>query len=147
MGRLRAQVGLGRRPTPALALLWVAGITCASEPSSPAPGAADYTAHCANCHGAQLQGGVHALPLTGAVFEQNWAGKRARMLYSRIISTMPQNDPGTLSVQQALEITLFVFASNGISFTGHTISSPDDLNTLTIPATAASSTAAPNPPK
>jgi len=123
----------------------------AAEPATPAaadgPGASDYVAHCASCHGAQLQGGVHALPLTGSVFEQNWAGKRARLLYSRIISTMPQNDPGTLTVPQALSITLYVFAANGISFTGHTISSPDDLNTLTIPNNAAPSAAAPNPPK
>src|SRR5690349_12237275 len=109
----------------AIATAWsLATLTCiafaAAGPSAPAasnaPGASDYVAHCANCHGDRLQGGVHALPLTGSVFEQNWAGKRARLLYSRIISTMPQNDPGTLTVQQALAITLYVFAANGISF-------------------------------
>lgn len=126
-----------------LVLAWVAGIACASEPSPSTPGAADYTAHCASCHGTQLQGGVHALPLSGPVFEQNWAGKRARMLYSRIISTMPQNDPGTLTVQQALAVTLYVFAANGITFAGHTLSSPDDLNALTIPNNANPSAAAP----
>lgn len=130
---------LERCAAPVLALAGLLGVAVAAEPSpsappdAHAPGAADYAAHCGNCHGAQLQGGVHASPLTGAVFDQNWAGKRARMLYSRIISTMPQNDPGTLSVPQALAITLYVFAANGITFTGHTVSSPDDLNTLTIP--------------
>jgi S-disulfanyl-L-cysteine oxidoreductase SoxD len=127
----------------AFVLACVAGIASASEPPPSTPGAADYTAHCANCHGAQLQGGVHALPLSGPVFEQNWAGKRARMLYSRIISTMPQNDPGTLTVQQALAVTLYVFAANGITFAGHTLSSPDDLNALTIPNNANPSAAAP----
>ena len=136
------------RAASALVLVCVAGIACAAEPplstaGAAAPGAADYTAHCASCHGAQLQGGVHALPLSGAVFEQNWAGKRARLLYSRIISTMPQNDPGTLTPQQALAVTLYVFAANGITFAGHTVSSPDDLNALTIPTNAASSAAAP----
>ena len=86
---------------------------------------------------------MHALPLSGPVFEQNWAGKRARMLYSRIISTMPQNDPGTLTVPQALAITLYVFAANGITFAGHTVSSPDDLNALTIPTNATPSAAGP----
>lgn len=130
--------------------LLLAGVVCvafaAAQPSATAapqaPGAIDYAAHCANCHGAQLQGGMHASPLVGPVFEQNWAGKRARLLYSRIISTMPQNDPGTLTVQQALAITLYVFAANGITFSGHTLSSPDDLNALTIPQAAASPTAA-----
>jgi len=134
---------LADRVAPALVLSCAASIAYASEPPPSAPGAADYTAHCASCHGAQLQGGMHALPLSGPVFEQNWAGKRARMLYSRIISTMPQNDPGTLTVQQALSITLYLFAANGITFTGHTLSSPDDLNALTIPNNATPSATAP----
>lgn len=139
MDRIRPQVILGGCAARALLLSCLAGIAFAAEPSPPAapdphaPGAADYAAHCASCHGALLQGGVHASPLIGSVFDQNWAGKRARMLYSRIISTMPQNDPGTLSVQQALAITLYVFAANGITFTGQTVSSPNDLNALTIP--------------
>lgn len=129
----------------ALALVSAAGAACAGAPKqtaaadAQAPGAADYGAHCGNCHGDRLQGGVHATPLTGPVFEQNWAGKRARLLYSRIISTMPQNDPGSLTVAQALSITLYVFAANGIHFAGHTISSPDDLNALTIPHPAPAS--------
>jgi S-disulfanyl-L-cysteine oxidoreductase SoxD len=97
------------------------------------PGASDYAAHCANCHGAHLEGGVHAPPLLGAQFAGNWVGKRARLLYSRIISTMPQNDPGTLTSEQALAITLYVFALNGIGWPGHELSNPNDLNTLTIP--------------
>jgi mono/diheme cytochrome c family protein len=137
MGRLRAEIRLRRCAAPGLVLACVASIACASEPSPSAPGAADYAAHCANCHGAQLQGGVHASPLIGPVFDQNWTGKRARMLYSRIISTMPQNDPGTLTVPEALAVTLYVFTANGITFAGHTPSSPDELNTLTIPHGAA----------
>jgi S-disulfanyl-L-cysteine oxidoreductase SoxD len=114
----------------------------ASAQAAPRPGAAEYAAHCANCHGAQLGGGVHAPALIGAQFQGNWAGKRARLLYSRIISTMPQNDPGTLSVQQALAVTLYVFTLNGIQWSGHTLSSPDDLNALTIPAGSPSSSPA-----
>jgi S-disulfanyl-L-cysteine oxidoreductase SoxD len=106
----------------------------APEGQAAAPGAAEYAAHCANCHGAHLEGGVHAPPLIGSVFGGNWAGKRARLLYSRIISTMPQNDPGTLTSQQALAITLYVFSLNGIGWPGHPLSSPNDLNALTIPA-------------
>ena len=104
---------------PLLLLVALGGVDYAAASSTPpadAPGGADYAAHCANCHGPHLQGGMHASALVGPVFEQNWAGKRARLLYSRIISTMPQNDPGTLTVQQALAITLYVFAANGVSF-------------------------------
>jgi mono/diheme cytochrome c family protein len=102
-----------------------------AEPSQ--AGAAGYAAHCAACHGVKLEGGVHAPPLVGASFITNWAGKRARLLYSRIISTMPQNDPGTLSPPDALAIALYVFSSNGIAWNGHTLADPNDLNTLTIP--------------
>ena len=134
----------------ALAMAVGAGLqlcAVASAADQPASEAADYTAHCANCHGDKLQGGVHAAPLSGPVFEQNWAGKRARLLYSRIISTMPQNDPGTLTAQQALSITLYVLARNGIGFAGHSITSPNDLNTLTIAHGASSSTPASNSPR
>jgi S-disulfanyl-L-cysteine oxidoreductase SoxD len=113
-------------------------VECAHAQPPPS-GVSEYGAHCANCHGAKLEGGVHAPPLIGPQFQGNWAGKRARLLYSRIISTMPQNDPGTLSPQQVLAITLYVFASNGIEWVGHTPSSPNDLNTLTIPAGSPSS--------
>src|SRR6185437_8545495 len=106
-------------------------ISIAAEPSQ--AGAAGYAAHCAACHGVKLEGGVHAPPLVGAPFITNWAGKRARLLYSRIISTMPQNDPGTLSPPDALAIALYVFSSNGIAWNGHALAYPNDLNTLTIP--------------
>jgi S-disulfanyl-L-cysteine oxidoreductase SoxD len=115
-------------------------LTVGAEPSQAAssapPGAAEYAAHCAACHGAKLEGGVHAPPLVGAPFQSNWAGKRARLLYSRIISTMPQNDPGTLSPPDAFVIALYVFAANGIGWSGQALSNPNDLNTLTIPGSA-----------
>jgi mono/diheme cytochrome c family protein len=109
----------------------------AASPST-ALGAAEYAGHCASCHGGKLEGGMHAPPLVGASFQTNWAGKRARLFYSRIISTMPQNDPGSLSAQKALAITLYVFALNGIEWKQHTPSTPNDLNTLTIPTAPSS---------
>jgi mono/diheme cytochrome c family protein len=128
--------------------LMLAGLICVSapplaiggEPSAQAPsagpaspGASEYTAHCADCHGAKLEGGVHAPPLVGQKFDEDWRGKRARLLYSRIISTMPQNNPGTLTEQQALAITLYVYALNGVGWNGHVPSVANDLNSLTVP--------------
>jgi S-disulfanyl-L-cysteine oxidoreductase SoxD len=144
MNKRRAMLALG------LVLVGAAEVAVCAEPNAEStqttssaqalPGAADYAGHCASCHGAKLEGGVHAPPLTGLTFVGNWAGKRARLLYSRIISTMPQNDPGSLSVQQALSVTLYVFSANGIAWAGHTLSSPDDLNALTIPSDSSSQT-------
>lgn len=97
-------------------------------------GKVEFKAHCASCHGGALEGGQHAPPLLGAGFNTNWAGKRARSLYSRIISTMPQNDPGSLTEPQALSITLYVFAMNGISLPAAApINTANDLNALNIP--------------
>lgn len=95
----------------------------------PAQGNAAFKAHCAVCHGDNLEGGDHAPPLAGPVFMENWGGKPQRQLYSRIISTMPLDDPGSLSSADALAITLAVLDHNGIRSKA---SSADDLNALTI---------------
>jgi mono/diheme cytochrome c family protein len=72
-----------------------------------------FAAKCASCHGPNLEGGRLAPPLSGPGFQANWDGKPARALYSRIISTMPLSDPGSLPPAEVLNIALYVFAVNG----------------------------------
>lgn len=101
-------------------------------PGQVAQGKSEFAARCAGCHGGALEGGSHAPPLVGSGFMAEWAGKKARLVYSRIISTMPQDNPGTLTESQALSITLFVFSVNGIDVGDQPVSRANDLNGLVI---------------
>lgn len=101
-----------------------------------AQGKAAYAVHCTACHGSELEGGLHAPALLGPVFRSHWDGKPARAVYSRIISTMPQDNPGSLSEMEALTIALYVFAVNDISVGEQPIVSPAALNSVTIPTQA-----------
>jgi mono/diheme cytochrome c family protein len=54
-----------------------------------------YQQMCSNCHRDDLAGGEHAPALKGDPFWQEWDQQKARLLYRRIISTMPLEDPGS----------------------------------------------------
>ncbi len=92
-----------------------------------------YEVRCASCHGVDLGGGSHAPPLIGSGFRSHFEGKPARSVYSRIISTMPQDDPGSLSESEALAIALFVLARNDIAVGAEPIGSAAALGGITIP--------------
>jgi mono/diheme cytochrome c family protein len=62
-----------------------------------AQGKAVFDNKCAICHGAELGGAEMAPPLAGGVFMGNWAGGSLGDLFTRIHTTMPANDPGSLS--------------------------------------------------
>ena len=99
-----------------------------------------YYQKCAMCHGVELQGSGHAAPLTGAEFQQRWSGKTARNVYSRIISTMPFDDPGSLTEAQALRIAVFCLQRNGAELNEDLIMGPRDLDPLKLEFSAASAT-------
>jgi len=98
-----------------------------------ATGAAVATERCAVCHGDALVGGEHAPALKGAAFWANWQGKPARALYSRIISTMPLDDPGSLSPEQTIALTAYIARLNGAR-DGADVVLPDTLNGLSLAA-------------
>lgn len=76
-------------------------------------GKALYTAQCASCHGAALDGSGQAPPLTGADFKSNWNGQSADDLFEKIQATMPADHPGNLSRPQTADILAFLLTSNG----------------------------------
>jgi mono/diheme cytochrome c family protein len=91
-----------------------------------------YAARCASCHGPSLEGGRLAPALSGAAFQADWNGKPARALYSRIISTMPLSDPGSLPPGEVLDIALYVFAVNGASLGTQPIPDAATLNNIKV---------------
>jgi mono/diheme cytochrome c family protein len=68
-----------------------------------ARGEAVSTKSCAVCHGEQLKGDL-APPLQGDDFLKGWSDKTAGALFDKIITTMPANEPGTISEQQSADL-------------------------------------------
>jgi quinoprotein glucose dehydrogenase len=92
-----------------------------------------YQAKCASCHGAELDGPTR---LRGDAFRSHWDGKTARNLYSRIISTMPLDDPGSLSEPDALRIALYCLTVNGVQLGQQSIESAAALNDIKLELSA-----------
>ena len=67
---------------------------------------------CATCHGAELTGAEMAPPLSGGQFLSNWSGQAVGDLFVRIHTTMPANDPGSLSNAEAASILSYILSFN-----------------------------------
>jgi mono/diheme cytochrome c family protein len=75
-------------------------------------GKALYDNKCALCHGAELTGAEMAPPLSGPVFLGNWAGLSVGDLFTRVHTTMPANDPGSLSNAEAALAVAYILSFN-----------------------------------
>ena len=67
-----------------------------------------YKQRCAACHGDQLQGAGVGSPLTGPDFLAIWSGRPLSDLVDKIRNTMPFDAPGSLSQQQAIDLTAHI---------------------------------------
>ena len=76
-------------------------------------GQALYTQQCASCHGATRQG-VSGPPLQGPAFVGRWQAEPLAALVGKIKNTMPLDAPGTLTDQQADDVTALLF--RGVTF-------------------------------
>jgi len=86
---------------------------------------------CGACHGNDLEGGQEAPALKGDPFWSEWDQQTARSLYSRIISTMPPDGPGTLDPKDVIDIVAFVVHENGVP-QGKAIQSANELNSIKL---------------
>jgi mono/diheme cytochrome c family protein len=80
-----------------------------------AHGAQVYAAHCTACHGDLLQGIDVAPPLTGSRFLANWLNQPADGLFTKIKTTMPQNEPGSLGSHDVADVMAYMFQTNGFA--------------------------------
>ena len=67
---------------------------------------------CATCHGADLNGGEMSPPLAGAAFVANWSGQTLGDLFTRIHTTMPANDPGSLNNAETAQVLAYILSFN-----------------------------------
>jgi len=91
-----------------------------------------YLERCSSCHNADLTDGNHGPGLVTDTFWANWEKKPARELYGRIISTMPEDDPGTLSPSQALSLVAYILKANGYPAGDAPLASPNNLNGIAL---------------
>ena len=79
-------------------------------------GAALYDAQCASCHGPirAIVPEVAAL-LGDHTFRNKWRGRPLGKLLGLILETMPQDAPGTLTPEQAADLTAHVLGGNRLS--------------------------------
>jgi mono/diheme cytochrome c family protein len=71
-----------------------------------ARGADVYKGQCMRCHSIADH--------SGADFRQAWHGQTVRSLYDYLRSTMPDDDPGTLTEQQYIDVTAYLLKVNGM---------------------------------
>jgi cytochrome c len=71
-----------------------------------------YAERCAVCHGANLAGLDVNPPLAGPRFLSNWSGQDVNALAARIRTSMPPDQPGTVSLAQSVELIAFLLQEN-----------------------------------
>lgn len=67
---------------------------------------------CAMCHGAELGGGEMAPALVGSSFVANWQGSSLGDLFTRIHTTMPANDPGSMNNAETAQVLAYILSFN-----------------------------------
>ena len=95
-------------------------------------GRAAFDAKCQSCHGAALDGGTLAPALKGGEFLSGFQQKPLRRLYSRIISTMPPDDVGSLTESETLALVALVLRANGYPAGPEALARADDLNAILV---------------
>ena len=93
-------------------------------------GKAAYGAACSACHQESLGGDTMSPALLGEEFRASWDSQKLRKLYSRILSTMPVDNPGTLSEKTVLDIVAYLLETNGFPSGAAALERADDLNTI-----------------
>jgi len=79
-----------------------------------ARGATAFSARCANCHGADLGGTGEAPALSGARFLSDFDGVSLGDVFDRIRTTMPQDNPGSLTRDEAADILAYLLKANAL---------------------------------
>jgi S-disulfanyl-L-cysteine oxidoreductase SoxD len=77
-----------------------------------ARGKAQYNTSCSSCHMEDLSGSGQALPLAGDAFMDVWEGQTMADLLGLVQGTMPQDKPGSLTPEAALDVITYILQYN-----------------------------------
>ena len=94
-------------------------------------GATTYQTVCAKCHQPDMRGGSEAPPLAGAGFMNSWRARNTRDLYTKIATSMPADNPRTLSDQAVGALVAYILRQNGANPGGATLTAERRLETKT----------------
>jgi len=95
-------------------------------------GAAAYDGACGNCHRADL-GGASGPALKEQRFNQTYAGKDLKTLFTKVATTMPRGAPGSLGESAYLDIVAHLLKENGFGAGSHdlTVDGLDGIRVMT----------------
>ena len=95
--------------------------------SQAARGDTEHQNNCTSCHGTEKY--------SGEAFAKAWIGRTAFDLFDQLKTTMPDDNPGGLSVQQYTDIIAYIFKVNGMPAGTDSLSSdPEALRRIRIEA-------------
>ena len=77
-------------------------------------GSGGFAGHCASCHGADLGGTGEAPALSGPKFLSDFDGLSLGDLFDRIRTTMPQDNPGSLTRDNVADILAYLLKANAL---------------------------------
>lgn len=96
-------------------------------------GEATANARCASCHGPDFAGDVTAPALVGSDFFEAWRGQPLGALFQRIRTTMPADEPGSMSPQDTADVIARILQLNKFPSSQKEVSTEiDSLNRLKI---------------
>jgi mono/diheme cytochrome c family protein len=67
---------------------------------------------CSACHGDKLAGTDMGPGVQGPDFRENWSGKSVGELFEKVKTTMPANEPGTLSAAATADVIAYILKVN-----------------------------------
>jgi S-disulfanyl-L-cysteine oxidoreductase SoxD len=110
-----------------------------------ARGKAQYNTTCSACHMEDLSGSGQALPLAGDAFMDIWEGQTMNDFLELVQGTMPQDKPGSLTADQALDVMSYILQQNKFPVGKEELKNdPDTLKGILITKKAPAASAAPS---
>jgi alcohol dehydrogenase (cytochrome c) len=76
-------------------------------------GRAVYNSTCSTCHLPDMKGTFEAPPLSGVNFMNTWRNRPTSDLFTRIRTSMPISNPGSLSDEDAANLVAYILQANG----------------------------------